>query len=222
MEKSLMPTVQTSRHWRHNCRAVFVLVLTGLLAACGRAPVPVPDFNASYERALARTAPLAVPHAPDSAGQQAGFDRLQAYFTNMSADSVRAQTALVYAPEAYLNDTLVGIDGADRIEAYFSHTMQDTRVLNVRFLDRAWTGIDCFVRWEMRVEHDARWPVASRYSVTGSRSFVSTGRGACCCTRISGIPARDSMSSCPFWAGSSAACVRRLKREPGEHADRSV
>jgi hypothetical protein len=68
---------------------------------------------------------------------------------------VRAQTALVYAPEAYLNDTLVGIDGADRIEAYFSHTMQDTRVLNVRFLDRAWTGIDCFVRWEMRVEHDA-------------------------------------------------------------------
>jgi hypothetical protein len=177
MEKSLMPAVQTSRNWRHNCRAGFVLVLTGLLAACGRAPVPVPDLNASYERALARTAPLAVSYAPDSAGQQAVFERLQAYFTNMSADSVREQTALVYAPEAYLNDTLVGIDGADRIEAYFSHTMQDTRVLNVRFLDRAWTGIDCFVRWEMRVEHDALAggePVLS-YGVTQFR-FDREGR----------------------------------------------
>lgn len=150
-----MPAAQTSRNWCHNRRAGFVLVLTSLLAACGRAPVPLPDLNASYERALVRTAPLAVSYALDGAGQQAVFDRLQTYFTGMSAASVREQTALVYAPEAYLNDTLVGIDGADRIQAYFSHTMQDTRVLNVRFLDRAWTGIDCFVRWEMRVEHDA-------------------------------------------------------------------
>jgi hypothetical protein len=73
----------------------------------------------------------------------------------MSADSVREQTATVYAPQAYLNDTLVGLDGAARIQAYFSHTMQATRVLNVRFLDRAPSGIDCFVRWEMTVEHDA-------------------------------------------------------------------
>ena len=87
------------------------------------------------------------------------------------------QTALVYAPEAYLNDTLVGIDGAARIEAYFSRTMQDTRVLNVRFLDRASSGIDCFVRWEMRVEHDALAggePVLS-YGVTQFR-FDKEGR----------------------------------------------
>ena len=172
-----MSVAQTSCNRYPNGRLIPMLVLTGLLAACGRAPVPLPDLNASYERALVRTAPLAVSWAQDSAGQQAVFDRLQAYFTDMSAASVRAQTALVYAPEAYLNDTLVGIDGADRIEAYFSHTMQDTRVLNVRFLDRAWTGIDCFVRWEMRVEHDALAggePVLS-YGVTQFR-FDKEGR----------------------------------------------
>lgn len=172
-----MPAVQTSRNSRHNLWVGLVLVLAGLLAGCGRAPVPVPDLNASYERALDRTAPLAVSYALDGAGQQAVFDRLQAYFRGMSAASVREQTALVYAPEAYLNDTLVGIDGADRIEAYFSHTMQDTRVLNVRFLDRAWTGIDCFVRWEMRVEHEVLAggePVLS-YGVTQFR-FDREGR----------------------------------------------
>ncbi len=131
----------------------FLLLLTGVLAACGRAPVSLQELNASYERALERSAPLAVVHEPGSDAQQAAFDRLQTYFTNMSAASVREQTAQVYAPEAYLNDTLVGIDGVARIEAYFGHTMQDTRVLNVRFIDKAQAGIDYFVRWEMTVEH---------------------------------------------------------------------
>ena len=148
-----MSAENTRFDWRRNARHGLVLAVTGVLAACGRAPVPVQDLNASYERALARTAPLAVRQEPGSEAQQAAYDRLQAYFANMSATSVRDQTAVVYAPDAYLNDTLVGIDGARRIQSYFSHTMQDTRVLDVRFLDRACNGIDCFVRWEMRVEH---------------------------------------------------------------------
>ncbi len=172
-----MSAVQASLNgWRRG-RYGFVVVLAALLAACGRPPVPLPDLNASYERALARTAPLAVSGEPGSEAQQAAFDRLQAYFTNMTAASVQAQTAMVYAPEAYLNDTLVGIDGAARIQAYFSHTMQETRVLNVRFLDRAWNGIDCFVRWEMRVEHGSLaggQPVLS-YGVTQFR-FDREGR----------------------------------------------
>lgn len=154
-----------------------LVLLALVLAGCGRAPVPVQDLNASYERALLRTAPLAVSCEPGSEGQQAAFDRLQAYFRNMTADSVRKQTARVYAPEAYLNDTLVGIEGAARIEAYFSHTMQETRVLNVRFLDRASNGIDCFVRWEMTIEHGSLAggePVLS-YGVTQFR-FDQEGR----------------------------------------------
>jgi hypothetical protein len=172
-----MSAVETGWNWRQYGGRGLLLFLTAVLSACGRAPVPLQELNASYERALARSAPLAVAHEPGSEPQRVAFDRLQAYFTNMSATSVREQTAMVYAPDAYLNDTLVGIDGAARIEAYFSHTMQDTRVLNVRFIDRAQAGIDYFVRWEMTVEHGSLAggkPVLS-YGVTQFR-FDSEGR----------------------------------------------
>lgn len=148
-----MPALQTTPNWCRNSWFGPVLLLAGVLSSCGN--VPPQDLNASYERALERTAPLAVVYEPGSEAQQGAFGRLQAYFTNMSAASVRQQTAAVYAPDAYLNDTLAGIEGAAHIEAYFQHTMQKTRVLNVRFIDRAQTGIDWFVRWEMTVEHEA-------------------------------------------------------------------
>lgn len=172
-----MPAMQTCFNWCCNGRRGLLLVLTGALAACGGSPVPLPEFNASYEQALVRTAPLAVVHEPGSEAQRVAFDRLQAYFTEMTAASVRKQTATVYAPGAYLNDTLVGISGVARIQAYFEHTMEDTRVLNVRFLDRAQSGIDYFVRWEMTVEHKSLAggkPVLS-YGVSQFR-FDSEGR----------------------------------------------
>jgi SnoaL-like domain len=125
-----------------------------VLAGCGTAPTSLTDLNASYERALERTAPLAVTLAPGSEQEQQAFAGVQRYFAGMTADSVREQTASVYAPQGYLNDTLVGIDGADRIEAYFSHTMERARLLNVEFLERAPVGTDWYVRWRMTVAAD--------------------------------------------------------------------
>ncbi len=172
-----MPAVQTSFNWRRSAGHGLILLLGGLLGGCGKLPVSVQDLNASYERALARTAPLAVVQEPGSEAQRVAFDRLQAYFTDVTAASVREQTVNVYAPEAYLNDTLVGIDGAAHIQAYFGHTMESTRKLSVRFLDRAQNGIDYFVRWEMTVEHGSLAggkPVLS-YGVTQFR-FDKEGR----------------------------------------------
>ncbi|MEO7386163.1 MAG: nuclear transport factor 2 family protein [Gammaproteobacteria bacterium] len=134
-------------------RAVALAAVAGL-AACGAAPTPLADLNASYERALERTAPAAVTLAPGSAQERQAFDRLQRYFDGMTAASVQEQTASVYAPGGYLNDTLVGIDGADRIRAYFSHTMERTRLLKVAFLERAPVGTDWYVRWRMTVAAD--------------------------------------------------------------------
>lgn len=125
-----------------------------VLAGCGTAPTSLADLNASYERALERTAPLAVTLVPGSEQEQQAFAGVQRYFDGMTADSVREQTASVYAPQGYLNDTLVGIEGADRIEAYFSHTMERARLLNVEFLERAPAGTDWYVRWRMTVAAD--------------------------------------------------------------------
>jgi len=122
------------------------------IGGCGAPPVPLADLNASYERALSRTAPLAV--SLDSESGQRAFGNLQRYFDKVTPASVREQTATVYAPESYLNDTLVGIDGADSIEAYFGHTVRNGALLKVEFLERAPVGIDWYVRWRMTVAVD--------------------------------------------------------------------
>ena len=145
---------------------VSAVVAALLLGGCGAAPTPLAGLNASYERALERTATQAVTLAPGSDAEQQAFGRLQRYFDGMSATSVREQTALVYAPDAYLNDTLVGIEGADRIAAYFGHTLERTRLLRVEFLDRAPVGTDWYVRWRMTVAAD---------KVNGGNEVVSYG-----------------------------------------------
>lgn len=130
-------------------RAAAALSVAVVVAGCGAAPTSLTELNTSYEQALERTAPLSV--MLDSDAERRAFDRLQQYFTAMSAASVRDLTATVYAPGAYLNDTLVGIDGAERIQAYFAHTVEKADQLTVEFLDRAPADADWFVRWRMTV-----------------------------------------------------------------------
>lgn len=158
-------------------RGWLLLVGFGLLSGCGTPPTPLPALNASYERALARTAPLAVTLVPGSDLERRAFDSVQRYFAGMTAASVRDQTASVYAPEAYLNDTLVGIDGSGSIEAYFGHTIGRARLLTVEFLERAPAGTDWYVRWRMTVAADglnSGQPVVT-YGVTQFR-FDNQGR----------------------------------------------
>jgi len=139
--------------WRRTGLAA--LAVAALFSAgCGSAPTPLAELNASYERALERTAPLAVTLAPGSELERQAFGNVQRYFAGMTPASVREQTARVYAPQGYLNDTLVGIEGADRIAAYFGHTIERARVLRVEFLERAPVGTDWYVRWRMTVAAD--------------------------------------------------------------------
>ena len=137
-----------------NTRRYLLLACLGFLSGCGTPPTPLPALNVSYEQALARTAPLAVILTPGSDEERLAFDRVQRYFTGMTVASVREQTSLVYAPQGYLNDTLVAIEGSGNIEAYFAHTAGQVRTLNVEFLERATVGTDWYVRWQMTVVAD--------------------------------------------------------------------
>lgn len=165
----MMPTIQQAVPW---------LAVIGLcLAGCSAPPPSLDELNASYDRALARTAPLAANFAPGSPEEGAALARVQGYFDGMSAGSVQARTLQVYAPGAYLNDTLVGIDGSENIRAYFARTVDRARVLRVKFLDRARSGGDYYVRWIMTVEAgglNGGKPVMS-YGVTQFR-FDNQGR----------------------------------------------
>ncbi len=128
------------------------LMLLLALAGCA-SPPSLDELNASYDRALERSAPpRAVAFEPGSADEREALDRLAAYFADMTADSVAAQTSLVYAADAYLNDTLAAVEGAEAIEAYFNHAVEQATALRVEFLDTARSGADYYIRWEMRVE----------------------------------------------------------------------
>jgi hypothetical protein len=153
--------------------ALAVLVLAG----CAAPAPPLPELNASYERALARTAPLAADFAPGSAEEQAALARVRDYFAAVSPASVATQTASVYAPAGYLNDTVAAVEGAPAIEAYFLATARRARSFSVEFLDEARTGNDYYLRWRMTVEADGLnggRPVVT-YGVTQFR-FDAEGR----------------------------------------------
>jgi len=113
-------------------------------------------MNAAYEQVLEVTAPpksaVFVPASPE---EQAALARLESYFASMTPASVRDQTAVVYAPDAWLYDNLAIVSGADAIEKYFTGSVADTRALSVEFLQVIHDGPDYFVRWRMSVEAEA-------------------------------------------------------------------
>ena len=85
-----------------NClRTGAVLVLALLVGGCGSAPTSLADLNTSYERALARTAPLAVTLPPGTELERQAFGNLQRYFSGMTAASVAELTPVVYAPSIW-------------------------------------------------------------------------------------------------------------------------
>lgn len=174
---SACPSRRSARDLGPARAAGLIAMAAALLAGCAAPAPPLADLNASYEAALARTAPLAADFAPGSPAERAALDRVQAYFRAVTPASVTAGTASVYAPGAYLNDTVAAVEGAAAIEAYFAGSARRTRAFTVEFLDQARTGTDYYVRWRMTVTADGLnggAPVAS-YGVTQFR-FDRDGR----------------------------------------------
>ena len=132
---------------------LLVLVAVTLLAACGSGP-PLPSaaaLNDSYEIALELTAQQAGRFGAGSVREREMLDRLAGYFASMTPDSVAAETALVYADNAYLNDNITFVEGADAIARYFGDAAERADSVTVEFQDIARAGGDYYVRWRMRI-----------------------------------------------------------------------
>jgi hypothetical protein len=154
------PPAMTDSPDRPAAGAAACLVLAALLGGCSTPP-SLAELNASYDRALERTAPLAGRFEPGSPAEREALDRLAGYFDGLTPAKVADQTLSVYDPDAYLNDTLVAIEGAGAIRDYFAATMERAEGLRVRFLEVARpvaTGgqppgiADYYIRWEMTVK----------------------------------------------------------------------
>jgi hypothetical protein len=158
-------------------RVLVALVVVTALTGCGNSTPTAAQMNASYERALGRTAGRAVELPGGEAGARAALARAEALFADMDPGTVRERTLAAYAKDAYLNDNLVALEGAQSIAGYFAHTVDNVSAVGVAFLDVSHSGPEYYARWRMTVTSDrldGGAPVVS-YGVTHFR-FDADGR----------------------------------------------
>ena len=132
----------------------FLFCLCGLflLIGLGCSGVPrVTDSAAGFRaiRAEMEARPTVVVGSP---AERQGIERLKLFLSRIDADSVRSQTLTVYAPDAYLNDTLVSRRGATNIQTYFQATVEaaESITANIEDVTRSADGF-YYVRWTMDV-----------------------------------------------------------------------
>ncbi len=128
--------------------------MAGLQGCAGAgAGVSAAELDRSYEEALEASQANAITGLDqDPERLAAALARAQAFFRDITPESVRALTRETYAPEAYLNDTLAAISTAEGIEEYFHETAERADSVRVEFLSHAVSGIDVYVRWRMTIE----------------------------------------------------------------------
>ena len=125
----------------------FLFLVPLLLAGCHTTPVMLDTARPFRDALTTRTNILGVVKGSDA--ERAAVQRVKDFFAVMTEDSVRQQTRLVYAPEAYLNDTLKSLSGAALIEDYFLATVRNAESVTVRFEDVAESGGNYYFRWVM-------------------------------------------------------------------------
>ena len=125
-------------------------VVLGLGVGCSAVP-RVTDSAAAFRSVAAEMAGRPTV-APGSEAERQGIDRLKAFLSRIDEESVRTRTLSIYAPDAYLNDTLVSRRGATNIQAYFLETVAaaESITASIEDVSRSADG-HYYFRWVMDV-----------------------------------------------------------------------
>jgi hypothetical protein len=146
------------------------LVLLSLMSASANEAV------SSFQQALEQTEKVQGPER-GSCTEQAGIRRFEDFLAHLDEKTARENTEKVYAPDAYLNDTLKTIHGAPAIRDYFIKTAKGLDSMTVTFDDLAVSGRNYYFRWTMdtRMKNLARGKNVRTIGITMVR-FDSEGR----------------------------------------------
>lgn len=161
------------------CRAPSFLpvVLTGLFLL---APFVIADTSgdpvASFEEVIKETSTIQGPPRGTLAEKEA-IARFENFLDHLDEKTAREETERVYAPDAYLNDTLKTLHGSTAIRDYFVKTAKGLDGMRVRFDDVAFSGNTYYLRWvmETRMKNLAKGKTVRTIGVTLVR-FDSKGR----------------------------------------------
>ena len=134
------------------------------------------DPVADFQHAMATTASIQGPERGSQAEKEA-IMRFENFLGHLDEQTAREQTEKVYAPAAFLNDTLKTIHGAPAIRDYFIKTAQGLDSMAVSFDDIAVSGHNYYFRWTMdtRMKHLAHGKTIRTIGVTLVR-FDPEGR----------------------------------------------
>jgi len=148
-----------------------ILLLFGLASSILRA-----DSVESFQKALSEASRVQGP-APESPAERQAIARFENFLSHLDEQTAREETENVYAPDAFLNDTLKTIHGAPAIRDYFIKTAQGLDGMIVRFDDVARSGGTYYFRWTMdtRMKYLARGKTVRTIGVTLVR-FDPQGR----------------------------------------------
>jgi hypothetical protein len=152
--------------------AAAILLLT---AACTIAAPPGDPVN-SFAEVMAGTAEVQGPPR-GSQGEKEAIARFENFLSHLDEKTAREETEKVYAPDAYLNDTLKTVHGSPAIRDYFVRTARGLDGMVVRFDDVAVSGNTYYFRWTMetRMKNLSRGKTVRTIGVSLVR-FDSKGR----------------------------------------------
>jgi hypothetical protein len=133
------------------------IILLGLFLFLGPCVDIWADPVASFQEAMAATAGVQGPPT-GSAAEKEAVSRFENFLGHLDEQTAREDTTRVYAPDAYLNDTLKTIHGSPAIRDYFIKTAQGLDSMTVVFDDVAVSGHNYYFRWTMdtRMKHLAK------------------------------------------------------------------
>jgi hypothetical protein len=130
----------------------------------------------AFDQALAQTDVIQGP-ARGSCTEEVAIRRFEDFLAHLDEKTARDQTEKVYAPDAFLNDTLKTIHGSPAIRDYFIKTAKGLDSMTVTFDDVALSGRNYYFRWTMdtRMKNLARGKTVRTIGVTLVR-FDREGR----------------------------------------------
>ena len=93
----------------------------------------------------------AVDDAPALLPDDPAARQFQSFFANFMTAVDAGRVPKVYAPDAYLNDTIKTLHGAEAIDDYFRKTVGSVQQMDVHFEDVARSGDNYYFRWTMDI-----------------------------------------------------------------------
>jgi hypothetical protein len=149
-------------------------ISAGLLMAvllCGCAGPAVYDHAAPVVEAEAAKPGVVL----DAEAERKAIGRFDAFFGDVTVESIRSQIDGFYAPDVYFNDTLKTLRGREAVEAYFLRMPEHTDFVRGKTLDHSRSGANYYVRWILDVRYKGAKEAVRTMGVTLLR-FDKEGR----------------------------------------------